>query len=259
MENRKRVLLPDLRILTGARQGDSRTISRLFRDYFLPIRWMVLAHQGSEQDARDLHTELIVWWCQQLQEGQTLPEGCSLQDFLYTQALQAWNAHLLAEGLPPVPTGYPHPCRLCPAYHLPELPAAPAHVLQAYLALPPELRMGLRMWLAQGLSGVAIAQRLGLEKDDEAAMRMLQRTLGNLQQQFPDLDLQLQDPTRSPLLRALLRQEQEAPLRALLQGLELPRNPMPDSSAPSPAPSPIRIETIEGGGSFWQWIKRMLS
>lgn len=84
---KKRVLLSDFRIMTGLQNLEDRIISRCYRDYYTPIKWMVLKNGGTEKVAKELWLEVITDLIFAIKnDAFELPADIKLNSLLYTLA-----------------------------------------------------------------------------------------------------------------------------------------------------------------------------
>jgi RNA polymerase sigma factor (sigma-70 family) len=87
----------DAQLLQGLRQGNDAIIARLYKKYYVMVLKMVLANNGSEDEARDVYQDTMIVLHENVSRREfTLT--CALQTYIYSVARRLWLKQLKRAG-----------------------------------------------------------------------------------------------------------------------------------------------------------------
>ncbi|GAA4834659.1 hypothetical protein [Algivirga pacifica] len=237
---KKRVLLPDIRILHGLSKGEDRILSRLYRDYYTPAYYMLFHHDWEDAAIEALWQKVVTDMAQKLRrEKWELPSNITLSSYLYS--CMFWQS-----GVTPK-EGFVHYEEICDIQKSEtDFNSFDTEVQDFFERLPEEELELLEQVYGQQLDIPALAKRKGW------TVVQIKESLEHLKEQIQEAFGEKKDQALSVFLR--WRERQTILRRLLIFTLQVGDEPERQTAIERVAPdTPIRIHKKI---TFWERLKR---
>ncbi|MEH0156912.1 hypothetical protein V6R21_22475 [Limibacter armeniacum] len=240
----KRVLLHDFRVIEGVKKGEDRILSRLYRDYYTPVRWMVKRNGGSEEDAATLWAEVVLEAYSQIRFQEEALKGEKLNAWLYSLGCDLWGE---------IKDGFDHYLPLVAVQVTSQGKNEKLHhALQAFESLESDTQELLTLIYWNRIGEEAAVRRFGVATAEASAYH--QRALRNFK-------AAVQSEEVLPVLQSVLMYKGIESVRERLKDFELPMEEEPlsfEEQKKLNLTKDITPVLFEKKSSLWERMKQKL-